>query len=184
MMRALAVTSALLLSAAALAEAPRSIHAWADVSIAVDGALDDVKLVVPPLSPAMAEPIENTIRSWSFAPGLENGVPVRRTTSVALVIQLVTTPDGGKTIEAEKLAEGPRILRRANIRCLEEVNGAAVPLSFTVTSEGRVVDISGSDPDDVRQQCAITVMRDTIFKPESVNGQNVSSQVNMTFEFK
>lgn len=174
---------AMLLTTAPAAADSRAIYARADVSITSTGVPDQVKLVVPPLSPDMAAPIENVIGQWTFAPATEAGLAVPRTTSVSVVIKLVAEPSGASRIEVEKLEEGPRIVRASLDRCLEDMAEAGRALTFTVTEEGRAVEISGLNSEDESEQCAIQVMRNTIFKPETVNGRKVSSRVTRQVRF-
>ena len=84
----------------------------------------------------------------------------------------------------EKLEEGPRIVRRSDRRCPEEMAGVAPMLTFTVTEEGRATDISGLNPQSTAERCAVEIIRDTSFKPETVNGRTVSSRVTRQIRFK
>ena len=154
------------------------VYAWADVSITGSGSPDQVKLIVPVLSPDMAAPIENAIAQWHFSPGLVAGAPTPRTTSVLVAIRFVTDLGGEGKLEAEKLDEGPRILRHSDHPCLGSMVGAAPTLKFTVNEEGRAVDISTANPEGKTEACAIKVLGDTIFKPETVNGRAVSRRLS------
>lgn len=160
------------------------VYAWADVSISTTGTPDQVKVVVPVLSPEMAAPIENTIAKWHFSPGFTAGVPAPRTTSVLVAIRLVTDPGGKSRIEAEKLVEGPRVLRRSNDSCLGTMAEAAPTLTFTVNEEGRAIDITVTNPEGTVEACAIKVLADTIFKPDTVNGQAVSRRITRQIRFR
>lgn len=160
------------------------VYAWADVSITDTGVAGQVSLVEPALSPQMATPIENVIRQWRFSPAIESGLAVPRTTSVLLSIRLVTDANGGSRIEAEKLEEGPRILRKSHDRCLDNPAGAASTLTFTVNEEGRAVEISGPSPESESDQCVLKILRDTLFKPETVNGRQISRRITRQIRFK
>jgi hypothetical protein len=166
------------------ATAAELVYAWADVSITTTGAPDQVKVVVPVLSPEMAAPIENAIAQWHFSPGLIAGAPAPRTTSVLVAIRLVTDLGGESRIEAEKLDEGPRVLRRSPDPCLGTIAKAGTTLTFTVNEEGRAVDISATNSEGKSEACAIKVLADTIFKPETVNGQAVSRRITRQIRFR
>lgn len=174
----------LLLVIPARAAATDVVYAWADVSITTTGTPDQVKVVVPVLSPEMAAPIESAIAQWHFSPGLIAGAPAPRTTSVLVAIRLITDPGGESRIEAEKLDEGPRVLRRSNAPCLRTMAEAAPTLTFTVNEEGRAVDITATNPEGKGEACAIKVLGDTIFKPETVNGQAVSRRITRQIRFR
>ena len=49
---------------------PAAIPAWVDVELDASGTTTKVTLVRPLLSPAMAAPIEQLVRSWTFTPGV------------------------------------------------------------------------------------------------------------------
>jgi TonB family protein len=175
---------ALLLLSAPAAGGRDVIYAWADVSITDTGIPSEVKLVEPPLSPEMAAPIENVVRAWRFSRAVESGSPVARTTSVFLSIRFVVDASGGGRIEAEKLDEGPRIVRGSRDPCLESLSGEGPTLTFRVNEEGRAVEISSPTPESESDQCAIKVIRDTVFKPDTVNGRTVSTRISRRVRFK
>ena len=163
------------------------IPAWVDVEIDVGGLPTSVALVEPPLPPSMAAPIEQVVRSWRFTPGSLGGARVPRTTSVALAIRLVRDPGGNEQIIAEKRSEGPRILERARPDCLRTMSQSQpherIQLGFTVTASGRVEDLSAMNSAATKEQidCAMETMRSTLFKPETVGGKAVASQVVQDF---
>ena len=166
-----------LLSSAASNE-PKELYYWVDVSISASGAVEQAMVADPPLSRGLAAPIEKAIASLTFTPGTVDGQSVPRTTSVFVVLRLVTKPDGGNQIEFEKLEEGPRILRRSNNSCLKTFRGTSPAATFTVTPEGRAIDVASPDPDSAIEKCAIQVLQDTVFKPDTVNGKPVSTKVS------
>jgi hypothetical protein len=188
-MRRIGMSAVLILASLALLRVgvrsePKEIYIWADVSVSATGSVEDVKVVIPTLSKEIAAPIENTISTWTFAPGIEDGQKVPRTTSVSAVLRLITQPSGASRIEAERLEEGPRILRPSHDPCLESMSGAFPLLTFTVTAEGRAVAISNSDPESEIKRCAIKVISGTLFKPDTVNGKPVSTKVSRRVRFR
>lgn len=183
-LRALLILGLLMLVSVAAKGEPKEVNIWADISVSPSGAVEEVKVVVPPLSQEMAAPIEHTIATWTFAPGTEGGKMVPRTTSVWVVLRLVTGSSIASRIEAEKVMEGPRILRFSHDPCLENMSGASPLLTFTVTAEGRALAMSGSDPESETEQCAVRVINDTLFKPDTVNGKPVSTSVSWRWRFR
>lgn len=156
---------------------PDEIQAIADVSIDDEGRAERVVVVVPPLTRRMARPIEDAIAEWSFSTATEGVRTVPRTTSVFVIVRFVQLLDSDGRIEIEKVSEGPRMVRRAHHPCLAEVGRAKPTLRFVVTKDGHAEDVRASQSPSKDELCAIELIRETIFKPDTINGQAVASPV-------
>lgn len=161
------------------------IPAWLDVEIDAEGRATRVALVRPPLSSEMAAPIEQVVRSWTYAPGFAQGANVPRTTSVLIAVVF----SNGKII-AEKNNEGPRILTRVQSDCIHIVDktrgGGSIELEFTVNEMGRVTNLSVKNSVATKGQtdCAVKTIEATLFKPETVNGRPIASRMSQYFNAK
>lgn len=193
---------------AALAGKPASeieMEVGGRIAVGPDGLVRDYKLTSK-LSPAVAELVERSVRSWKFDPILVDGKPVIAETRLRMVLHGTPVGDDRYTLKVENVWFGeperahdmtppryPAEAARADL-------GAKVVLVLKLDADGNVVDVLAEQTSldkrthseqvadkwrGVFEQASIGAAKKWKFKPgETVNGEAVDSLVRVPVTFR
>jgi len=176
----------LLLSASAAAEELVGI-AYFDIRLDEEGHATEA-ICADETHPVLIDPLRNWIFEQSFQHATADGQPAPSTTSLWMSYALVET-EGGYELVVREYHSGPRPIEQTQpdypVNALETYKEGWVKVRFTVEASGAV-----SNPTVVESShklfelAAMKAIRHWRFKPETVNGRPVSTEVTQKIDFE
>jgi TonB family protein len=178
----LAVTSSLAMTALAHGES----SAWLDIALDEKGHVTEA-VVVGDVHPALVEPLRDWVTRQAFTPAAVEGQAVPSTTSVWATFTLVEV-DGGYELQVLGYDSGPRpIHKEAPSYPYNELLAGKpgwVNLGFTVQPDGKASDIRVLESSHRNfRKPAQRAMAKWRFKPNTVDGRAVATEVTQKIEF-
>lgn len=178
----LAVALLLLMSASAHAQS----GAWLDIALDEQGVVTEA-VVVGDVHPALVGPLRDWVTRQPFTPAEADGQAVPSTTSVWATYTLVEV-DGGYELQVLGYDSGPRpIHKEAPEYPYNELLAGKqgwVNLGFTVQPDGKPSDIRVLESSHRNfQKPALRAMAKWRFKPNTVDGRAVATEVTQKIEF-
>lgn len=161
--------------------------AWLDIALDEQGAVTEA-VVVGDVHPALVDPLREWVTRKAFTPAEVEGQAVPSTTSVWATYTLVER-DGGYELEVQNYETAPRPIHKEEPAYPRNELLAGkegwVRLRFTVQPDGKPSDIRvvESSHRNFEKQARRAIPR-WRFKPETVNGQAVATEVTTKIEFK
>jgi TonB family protein len=162
-------------------------EAWLDIALDEQGAVTEA-VVVDDVPPALVGSLRDWVTRQAFEPAAVDGRAVSSTTSVWVAFTVVEV-DGGYELQVLKHNSGPRLIRWTAPHYPRDAFFAGqegwVRLRFTVQPNGRASDIRvvESSHHNFEKQ-ARRAMAKWRFKPKTVAGRAISTEVTQTIEFK
>lgn len=179
----LAVAWLLVMSAAAHAES----GAWLDIALDEQGVVTEAA-VVGDIHPALVEPLRDWVTRQAFTPAEVEGRAVPSTTSVWATYTLVEV-EGGYELQVLGYDSSPRPTRETapdypRTALLAGEQGW-VRLHFTVQPDGKASDIRVVESSQrIFEKPAQRAVAKWRFKPNTVDGRAVATEVTRRIEFK
>ncbi len=161
--------------------------AWLDIALDEQGAVTEA-VVVDDVHPALVEPLRDWVSRQAFTPAEVEGRTVPSTTSVWATFTLVEV-DGGYELQVLGYDSGPRPIHKEapDYPYNELLAGKQgwVNLSFTVQPDGKTSDIRVVESSHRNfQKPAQRAVAKWRFKPNTVDGQAVATEVTQEIEFE
>lgn len=179
----LAVASFLVMSAPVHGES----SAWLDIELDEQGAVTEA-VVVGDVHPALVDPLRDWVSRQAFAPAAVEGRAAPSTTSVWATFTLADV-DGGYALQVLGYDSGPRPTRETapdypRTALLAGQEGW-VRLGFTVQPDGKASDIEVVESSQrIFEKPAQRAVAKWRFKPNTVDGHPVATEVTRVIEFK
>ena|SRR6056297_231851 len=157
-----------------------------DISLDEVGRVTEV-LCVDATHPVLIDPLQGWVLQQTFEPAVANGQPAPSTTSAHISYALVDAEDGYALV-VRHYDNGPRVIEVVS----PQYPGSAartgregwVRIQLTVDATGTVSNPTVMESSHKTfERAAMKAIRHWRFKPETVNGVAVSTEVTQTIEF-
>jgi TonB family protein len=158
-----------------------NLRVWVDAAIAANGSVVEARVVENLELPEITGAVERQVATWMLEPGIRDGRPAPRKTSLRVDVRLQPTGWTTYSVATHLARQGPRPLETEAPpfprRLRRIASSGVVVLEFMVSEKGKPFDVGvvSADPKGVFERHAVATIKRWRYQPDAVGGEPVAS---------